>query len=389
VSGYVVYVSRNGGGFIEERRVAGRGVRVYGELGETLRVRVAAHDAQGAVGPRSAASDPITFVATVPPEAGGDPTTDIDDDGRSDTLVYDGKTRELSALLLQADGSRVVQLIGEQTSGKMAPVGWADVDGDGEADVLWRDAKSGKNELWLLDGIVFTRRALPDQLEGWSIVAFRDFDKDGKADVLWHDAKLRQSEVWWLDGTGLAGEETLDPGPANGSLVGVADFNGDGFPDLVWRDDDTGAVEGWRLVDTQPTGIVVLPSVGTKDSLAGVGDLDGDGNEDLLWLSSRGKKRPVLVAWFMKGLEAPDAGIALDLASLRVVAVLDLDSDGRVEILTSGNSKDKTKSAASFGAWRVLPNGTPDANGELWWELEPLPEITLPFSKKAGLVESQ
>ncbi len=388
VSGYVVYVSRNGSSYTEERRISERSVRVYGAVGETLRVQVAAHDADGTVGPRSAASDPIVFVASQTPGQGGDPTTDIDGDGRSDMLVHDGKTKELSALLLQEDGSRVSQLVGEQT-GKLAAVGWADADGDGEADVLWRDAKSGHNELWMLDGTVFTRRSLPDQPTGWSVAAFRDLDRDGIADVLWHDATSRQSEVWWLDGTGVASVQSVEAGPANGVLVAVADFDGDGFPDLVWRDAQTGAVEGWQMRDAEPIGIVVLPSVAAKDSVAGVGDLDGDGKEDLVWLSARGKKKYVLVAWFMRGVEHPEVGVALALDGQSLAAVLDADSDGQAEILTKGSSKSKSKSKSkggrSFSVWSVLPNGTPDANGELWWEIQPGTEISL--GKSASLVD--
>jgi arylsulfatase A-like enzyme len=310
---------------------------------------------------------------------------DVDGDGRSDALAYDDTTRELSALLLQVDGSRVAHVIGSQTGGKPAPVGWADVDGDGRADVLWRDPKTGRNEVWLLRGASFAQLELPAQPKGWAIAALRDFDRDGMADVLWHAEKSGESEVWWLDGLGVVGEQAIDPGPANHAVGGVADFDGDGSPDLLWRDRKTGALQGWRMNDATPVATVALPSVGAKDSLAGVGDLNGDGREDLLWLSSRGKKMPVLVAWFMRGVVPPAVGIALELDGLKLHAVADLDGDERVEILTAPSS---SKLGIALSAWSVWPHGTPDAAGEIRWRTVSAPAGSLLLSKQTRLVAS-
>jgi len=65
VSGYHVFVSRNGQGFppAPEQQVSGREATVTGTLGESVRVRVRAFSAGGRVGPVSSASQVVRFVS--------------------------------------------------------------------------------------------------------------------------------------------------------------------------------------------------------------------------------------------------------------------------------------------------------------------------------------
>lgn len=65
VASYAVFVSRNAGGFPAqpEQVVTGTSVTIQGTLNETIVVRVHARDAQNTLGPASADSDPVRFVA--------------------------------------------------------------------------------------------------------------------------------------------------------------------------------------------------------------------------------------------------------------------------------------------------------------------------------------
>ena len=62
-----------------------------------------------------------------------------------------------------------------------------DFNGDGKADILWRNASTGAvymmpmNGATVLPGTVFYTEPNP----AWQIVATADFDGDGKADILW------------------------------------------------------------------------------------------------------------------------------------------------------------------------------------------------------------
>jgi hypothetical protein len=378
VAGYAVFVSLNNGPFQEIRRIAATTTAVDGAIGDSVRVRVAAHDSQGHLGPVSANSEPIEFVSsTEPPDPGSGPAADLDGDGRADTLLFRARSGELHALLLQADGTRVPVLIGTQDDLALQPAAYADVDGDGMVDVLWRDPESGANELWLLHDMTFTEVALPARDPAFEVAALRDFGADGRADLLWHDPATGQSTLWWLDGSGVQGEQALDPAPPGRALAAVLDFDGDGYPDLAWKDSESGDVECWQMSGATVTALVGLGSIEPADAEAAAGDLDADGDDDLVWDGRRGKKR-ILVAWFLEGVENPSAGLAMrGAASRRLVGLLDVDSDGRADLVT----RKKSQARQSFKAYAVLPTGELDDEGAMHWDLEPVPLDSVPGSK--------
>jgi len=363
VSGYAVQVSRNGGAYVEVGRVTTRSTRVSGQIGETLQVRVAAFDASGRMGAASTASDPITFTQGTPPPppppSSGNTAGDVDGDGVTDSLAFDSTTGELSALLVQTGGTRAWQSIGMPTEAGMRPVGYADVNGDGQADLLWRNAVSGKNELWLMNGTTHSAVALPDQSTRFIVKALRDFSGDGLADAFFHDPSSGTSELWTLDAAGRSSVLAVDPAPMGSSLAAVADVDGDGTPDLVWHDAMTGVLEGWLMSGAVPVATFSLPNAPVSGALEGSGDLDGDGDDDLIWRARTGKKRTLNV-WFMDGINAPTEGIAGRIKKKTLVrGVVDVTSDGRAEIIVAAKK--------GFIATTVDATGAQNSRGEMWW----------------------
>ena len=69
VAGYRVLVSRNGGNFQPDIETPQPRADVKGEPGDLVRIRVAAFDAFGNLGPVSPPSDQIQFVAAAPAPA--------------------------------------------------------------------------------------------------------------------------------------------------------------------------------------------------------------------------------------------------------------------------------------------------------------------------------
>jgi len=377
VSGYALQVSRNNGSYREEARVSGTSARVAGAVGETVRVRVAAFDSRGRIGAASTPSDSITFTATAPPPpppSGGNPVGDVDGDGMTDALAYHASSGELSVLLVRSNGSREWQTIGSPSERGMRPVGYADVDGDGQGDLLWRNAKSGMNELWRMNGAAFTVVALPDQPAEFDVASFRDFSGDGRADALFHDPVAGTSELWTLNGAGRMNVLAVDPAPAGMSLAAVADLDGNGAPDLVWHDRDTDALEAWRMSGANPVAVFALPDAPAGARAAGVGDVNGDGAEDVAWRSRENGERIVRV-WFMDGMNAPSAGVALRAGKkLRVRGVVDVNSDGEAELLVARKS--------GFTAYTVDDTGTLNADGEMEWATQATALDEVPASKR-------
>src|SRR2546426_1190980 len=87
--------------------------------------------------------------------------------------------------------------------------GVGDFDGDGKADIVWRNSSSGQNYLYPMDGTTIKPtegylRTVTDL--DWQIVAVGDYDGDGKSDLLWRNASTGQNYLYPMDGT------TIKPG---------------------------------------------------------------------------------------------------------------------------------------------------------------------------------
>jgi hypothetical protein len=95
-----------------------------------------------------------------------------------------------------------------------AVAGAGDFDGDGKADILWRNQTSGQNSIWFMNGAAMTSGPLITAMAdmGWSIAGTGDFDGDGKADILWRNTATGQDAIWFMNGA------TLSNGPSTGTL---------------------------------------------------------------------------------------------------------------------------------------------------------------------------
>jgi hypothetical protein len=145
---------------------------------------------------------------------------DFDRDGKADILWRNQVTGE--NYLFPMDGLAIKPGEGYL---RTVPEPWrivcvADFNGDGRADVLWRNATSGENYLYPMDAtsILATEgyvRAVADTQ--WRVRACADYDGDGKADVLWRNAATGENYFYPMDGTTIL--------PGEGYLRIVVDLN--------------------------------------------------------------------------------------------------------------------------------------------------------------------
>jgi hypothetical protein len=78
----------------------------------------------------------------------------------------------------------------------------ADFDGDGNADIFWRDEATGMNAVWYMNGgtladFDFFASAPPSQ---WELGAAGDFDLDGRSDLLWYSQSMATAVRWTMKG---------------------------------------------------------------------------------------------------------------------------------------------------------------------------------------------
>jgi hypothetical protein len=130
---------------------------------------------------------------------------DTDGDGNADIVWRNVTTGE--NYLYPMSGTSILGGEGylrtvSDASWKIAAVG--DFNGDGTADLFWRHSVSGQNYLYPLNGRAILgsegyTRTVAD-LE-WQVAMAADFNNDGRADVLWRNAATGENYLYLMDGT--------------------------------------------------------------------------------------------------------------------------------------------------------------------------------------------
>ena len=169
-----------------------------------------------------------------------------------------------------------------------------DFNGDSTSDVIWRDPANGT--LWMsrslgIDPIYVT----PVQVSSanWSnrdIFSPGDFDGDGKADVLYR--QYSDNKLYLMRGNGTGGFVTGNPIELQSGWGGRTpvpsrgDWDGDGLSDILFRDNGSGYV--YYIKGNGSGGLTGSPIRIVQDFLDAElvfspGDWDADGKADLLF----------------------------------------------------------------------------------------------------------
>ena len=216
---------------------------------------------------------------------------------------------------------------------------FSDFNNDGRSDIFWRNSATGENYLYPMDGTTILgtegyARTVADQ--SWKVAGIGDFDGDGMADILWRNASTGENYLYLMNGSAITGEGYIRTvADQNWKVAGVGDFDGDGKADVLWRNTVTGEnylypMNGLAIKATEG----YLRTVASQDwQVAGVGKFDADANADILWRNSVTGENYL---YPMNALAIlPSEGYLRTVADLawKVVGTADFDGDLKSDIL--------------------------------------------------------
>ncbi len=274
---------------------------------------------------------------------------DIDGDGDIDVLsasFFDNKI----AWYENTDGQGTFgtqQAISTFASGAQS-VYAADIDGDGDMDVLSAssaDAKVAWYENTDGQGAFGTQQVIFAQSAGPFSVRTADIDGDGDMDVL--SASIADNRVAWYentDGQGTFGDQQVIAGQALGAYsVFTADVDGDGDVDVLSASFGDGIIAWYENTDGQGNfgGQQVLSNTALLARSVHAADIDGDGDVDALSAAALGG----VIAWYEntdgQGAFGEPQNITTRAANAYVVHATDLDGDGDMDVLSASENDDK------------------------------------------------
>ena len=180
---------------------------------------------------------------------------------------------------------------------------------NGQPDILWQNSDTGGIYYWLMNGVDFVSGDYlvdPYQIPtDWRIVGTPDLDGDGYADILWENERTGAVYYWLLNGTTVTGGDyILNPYQisTDWQIVGTPDLNGDGWPDILWQNTANGAVYYWLMQGPNigDGNYLVNPGqIPTDWQIVGTPDLNGDGSPDILW---QNVDNGAVYYWLMNGI---------------------------------------------------------------------------------------
>jgi hypothetical protein len=250
-------------------------------------------------------------------------------------------------------------------------VGSGDFNGDGRADVFWRNVQTGENYIHLMDGTQILPASGPSPTvadQSWRVVAFGDFDADGKTDIYWRNMATGVNDIWLMAGTTPRAVQSVYREPNQSwKVIGSGDFNGDGHADIAWRNASTGQ-NYIHLMN----GMTILPGSGEIWSVpslswqvVAIGDFDGDGKADLYWRNSSSGENDL---WLMNGIAAPQALYVYTETNQNwtIVNSGDYNGDGKADIFWRNIATGQTYVHLMRGAQIIAGNSLATVSDLNW-----------------------
>ncbi len=341
------------------------GVDVDGD-GDMDVLSASAYDDKIAWYENDGAAEPAWTARTITTAADGASSVyGLDADGDGDVDVLSASANDDKIAWYESDGASpptwTAWTTSERADGAQS-ICAADVDGDGDTDVV-SASTNDSTVAWYEDVTIHRSATFPTQHDvgvvfdaAFSVYA-ADVDGDGDTDVL--GAALNADDIaWWenADGTGTTWTEHLVYGAFNGARsVHAADVDGDGDLDVLGAAENDDDITWWENTGACSGigGECTNWSVHTVDDLFDgaqsvyAADVDGDGDTDVLGAARDGND---ITWWENTGTCSGTGGACTNwnanvvdaaFSGASSVYAADVDGDGDTDVLGAGYFADK------------------------------------------------
>ena len=247
------------------------------------------------------------------------------------------------ALASQAVVPAVPHLLADAQDGAFGIDG-VDIDGDGDTDIVTASETSGDLLVWINDGAgtpTFTPHPVDDAYGEVAAASAADLDGDGDLDLVATTGAIGSRITCYLNGGGSPPAWTpvnLETNWSQAWEIATGDVDGDGHIDVIGTNLTLGDVVWWRNDGNVPMGWtrhVVDAAVNGAHS-ARAGDIDGDGRADILATGTTSQQ----VAWWRNEGGDPVTWtkhvITTGFFGGRSVRLGDIDGDGDLDALACG-----------------------------------------------------
>lgn len=242
-----------------------------------------------------------------------------------------------------------------------------DLNGDGSPDLIWQDVRTGDVSVWYMSGAAWYGNwdyLARDLDTNWKIVGTADLNGDGQSDLLWQNAQTGDVAYWLMNGKTRIGNGYFAYGvPLEWKVVGANDINNDGSTDLVWQNTVSGDAVVWYMNGTQWTGSYDYLTLSLGWRIIGVAHVRGYNPADPSYqiiatqqIVASGQTYENIAILNMNGVTQANG---FEFASVPIVwkpvALTDLTGDGRTDIVW------QNAQTGDIGLWYNLPGTYPSS----------------------------
>lgn len=139
------------------------------------------------------------------------------------------------------------------------PIATGDFNADDKPDIIWRNASSGRVIVWYMNGVtrtgtgnLWTPATASDAL--WVPITTAEMSGDSQVDIVWRNSSTGRVILWTMSGVTRTATTTFWAAGTTADALWVpmaaGDFNADNKADLVWRNSSTGKVIQWLMDGT-------------------------------------------------------------------------------------------------------------------------------------------